>query len=25
VGLAVYGAVVLAARLVAPWADVTDS
>lgn len=25
VGLAVYGAVVLAARLIAPWADVTDS
>jgi NitT/TauT family transport system permease protein len=25
VGLTVYGAVVLAARLIAPWADVTDS
>jgi NitT/TauT family transport system permease protein len=25
VGLAVYGAVVLAARVIAPWADVTDS
>jgi NitT/TauT family transport system permease protein len=25
VGLVVYGAVVLAARLVAPWAEVTDS
>jgi NitT/TauT family transport system permease protein len=25
VGLAIYGAVVLAARVIAPWADVTDS